>query len=448
MKKLKLFSPCAHRFTNKGSAKYHFPPLSLAVLAANTPEEFDIEIVDENYQDIRLEDFLDADIVGITSMTATVKRGYEIADFFKTHHIPVIMGGHHVSALPEEALQHADVVIVGEGDYLWNKVMNKFLEGKHLNGIYSSTEPVDITNLPTPREDLYPKDAKYLIRANTHMTRGCPNNCAFCSVTTFSPNFRKRPVDEVIEEMKYLKENFVDETNRIVFNDDNPTLDKKYAKELFRKMIPLNLKWQAFAGVDIAKDDELLELMKKAGCTGVLIGFDAMNMEDLEKMAKYNNKNVDYTQIVTKLQNEYGIPVIAGVVIGFDHDTVETFDKIIKFLDESLVSNLTFNILYPYPGTQLYEQFKEQNRITSYDWDNYILDGINFIPKNMTQEELHAGYMSVLKWYADDKQLERRLENAKNTPMGEIGALMIRDWHAGVKRAYQECLNGENKIRA
>ena len=164
-------------------------------------------------------------------------------------------------------------------------------------------------------------------------------------------------------------------------------------------------------------------------------------------MHKYKNKNTDYTQIVKKIQNEFGIPVIAGVVVGFDHDTVETFDKIIKFLDESLVSNLTFNILYPYPGTKLYEQFKRENRITSYDWDNYVLDGINFVPKNMTQKELHDGYLSVLKWYSDDKQLERRLENAKKTAMGEIGAMMIRDWHAGVKRAYQECLRGENKIR-
>lgn len=447
MKKLKLISPCAHRFTDKGSAKYHFPPLSLAVLAANTPNEFDIEIIDENYQDINLNDYLDADLIGITSMTATVKRGYEIADFFRKHGITVIMGGHHVSALPEEALQHADVVIVGEGDILWRQVTEEFLDNKPLHGIYSSTEPVSLDNLPLPREDLYPKDAKYLIRANTHMTRGCPNNCAFCSVTTFSPKFRKRPVDEVIAEMKYLKENFVDETNRIVFNDDNPTLDKKYAKELFRKMIPLNLKWQTFAGIDIAEDDELLDLMKKAGCTGALIGFDAMNIEDIESMHKYKNKNTDYTQIVKKIQNEFGIPVIAGVVVGFDHDTVETFDKIIKFLDESLVSNLTFNILYPYPGTKLYEQFKRENRITSYDWDNYVLDGINFVPKNMTQKELHDGYLSVLKWYSDDKQLERRLENAKKTAMGEIGAMMIRDWHAGVKRAYQECLRGENKIR-
>ena len=206
MKKLKLISPCAHRFTDKGSAKYHFPPLSLAVLAANTPNEFDIEIIDENYQDINLNDYLDADLIGITSMTATVKRGYEIADFFRKHGITVIMGGHHVSALPEEALQHADVVIVGEGDILWRQVTEEFLDNKPLHGIYSSTEPVSLDNLPLPREDLYPKDAKYLIRANTHMTRGCPNNCAFCSVTTFSPKFRKRPVDEVIAEMKYLKE--------------------------------------------------------------------------------------------------------------------------------------------------------------------------------------------------------------------------------------------------
>ncbi|SET39978.1 B12-binding domain-containing radical SAM protein [[Clostridium] polysaccharolyticum] len=448
MKKLKLISPCAHRFTDKGSAKFHFPPLSLAVLAANTPEEFDIEILDENYQDLDFNDYLDADIIGITSMTATVKRGYEIADLFVKHNIPVIMGGHHVSALPEEALQHCTTVIVGEGDYLWRQVMEEFLAGKNLRGIYQSDEVVQLENLSIPREDLYPKEAKYLIRANTYMTRGCPNNCVFCSVTSFSPKFRKRPVDEVIEEMKYLKEHFVDETNRIVFNDDNPTLDHNYAKELFTKMIPLGLKWQCFAGIDIAFDDELLDLMKKAGCTGALIGFDAMNMKDIESMHKYRNRDVNYAQIVKKIQGEYGIPVIAGVVAGFDNDTVDTFQHIINFLDETLCANLTFNVLYPYPGTQLYEQFKKENRITSFDWDNYVLDGINFIPKNMTQEQLHEGYLKVLEWYSSDEHLERKLEYARKTQMGEIGALMIKDWHEGVKRAYEECLRGDNKIRS
>lgn len=448
MKKLTLIAPISNRFTNRLSAKFHYPPLALAILAANTPDDFEIEIIDESFQVIDLEDYADSDIVGISALTPSVKRGYEIADFFKKKGITVIMGGHHVSALPEEALQHADAVIIGEGDYIWREIMDDYLAGKKIHGIYKSKVTPNLEDMPLPRIDLYPKEAKYLTKANTHVTRGCPNGCSFCSVTKFSPTFRKRPVDDVINELTVLKDKYVDETNRIFFNDDNPTLDKKYAKELFTKMIPIGLKWQTFAGIDVARDDELLRIMKDAGCTGLIIGFDAMNLEDLNTMNKKLNTKADYIEVTRKLQNEYGIPVIAAIVVGFDHDTKDTFDKIIDFLDKSSASSLIFNILYPYPGTDLYEQYKNAGRLTSYDWDNYIMDGINFVPQNMTQEELHEGYLKVLKWYTSEEQLQKRIDNALNSPMGEFGAFMIRDWYLGVKRAYEECTRGINTIRA
>lgn len=444
--KIKLIAPSANRLTNRLSTKYHFAPLGLAVLAAHTPDEFEVEIFDEAFKELILEDHLDVDLVGISTFTANVKRGYEIAEFYRKHNIPVVMGGHHVSALPDEALEHADAVIIGEGDIIWKKVLVDFKQGK-MKGKYKSDTAYDLVGMPFARIDLYPKDVNYLIKPNIHMTRGCPHSCAFCSVPGFWGKFRKRPVDEVIAEFKHIKENYVDQTNRVVFNDDNPTMDKKYAKELFRKMIPLNLKWQTFAGVDIAEDDELLAIMKEAGCMGAFLGFDAVNMEDLDSLNKKINKKFDYVKIVKKIQGDYGIPVIAGLVIGFDHDTVKTFDVIRNFLIESKAANLNFNILYPYPGTPIFEKLKSENRITSFDWDNYVMDGVNFIPKGMTQDELHDGYIELLKWYSSDEEIEKRANYALQTPMAEIGAEMIWNWGKGIQRAYEECLRGENKIR-
>lgn len=441
-----LVAPSANRLTDRLSTKYHFPPLGLAVLAAHTPAEFEVEIFDEAFQELDLEKHLEADLVGISTFTANVKRGYEIADFYRSHSISVVMGGHHVSALPDEALQHADAVVVGEGDLIWHTVLEDF-KCNRMRGKYRSGTIYDLTKMPYARLDLFPAEANYLIRASIHVSRGCNHHCAFCSVPVFWGRFRKRPVDEVIAEMRHLKENFVDSTNRIVFHDDNPTLDKQYAKKLFRKMIPLGLKYQTFAGVDIAEDDELLRLMKDSGCMGAFLGFDAIRAADLDSVQKRVNRRFDYVAVVKKIQEEYGIPVIAGLVVGFDHETVEVFDEIRSFLTRCCAANLNFNILYAYPGTPLFEKLRDEDRITSYDWDNYVMDGVNFIPKGMTQNELHDGYMEILKWYSSDQEIAKRVQHALSTKMGEIGATMIQEWGRGMRRAYEECLRGEHKIR-
>jgi radical SAM superfamily enzyme YgiQ (UPF0313 family) len=445
--KIMLIQPSANRLTNRFATRYHFTPLGLALVAAYTPTEYDVVIFDEAFKELVLNDHLDVDLVGISAFTSNVKRGYEIADFYRSRGIPVVMGGHHVSSLPEEALQHADAVVVGEADLVWGKVLDDFSKGK-MKGTYKASCVYDLRNMPHARIDLYPKDVDYMIRPNIHFTRGCPHNCTFCSATIFfGKSFRKRPVDEVINEFKSIKENYVDETNRVVLNDDNPTLDKKYAKELFGKMIPLGLKWQAFAGIDIADDNELLGICKDAGCLGFFIGFDALNEEDLSLTNKKVNRRYDYIKAVRKIQEEYGIPVIAAMMVGFDHDTTATFDTIMNFLNESRASSMNLNILYPYPGTPIFDQLTQEGRITSRDWDNYVMDGVNYLPARMTQDELHDGYLKVLEWFSTDDAIAKRTEYAQQTSMGSHCANMVSSWGMGIKRQYEECLRGENKVR-
>ncbi len=447
--KIKLIAPSANRFYERGSSKFHISPLALAVLASRVPEEFEVTIVDEASEEFTLSDNDDADIVGISAFTANVKRGYEIAEFYRNRNVAVFMGGHHVSALPEEALKYCDAVIIGEGDIILQKVLDDFKEGK-MKGIYKAEERYDLTEMPFSRLDLLPEKVNYLFKPTIHLTRGCPHSCDFCCVPPFyGRKLRKRPADEIIAELKHIKENYTQESNWVHFNDDNFFVDKEYAKDVLRKMIPLDLKFQAFAGLDIAEDDELLDLAKQAGALGFYVGFDALHSEDLEGATKSVNTKYNYIKWVKKIQEDHGIPVIAGVVVGFDHETKDSFEKLYEFLVESHVASMSMNILYPYPGTKLFDRMKEQNRITSYDWDNYVMDGVNYIPARMTQDELHDGYVEIARRFSADEAIEERARYAATTKMGELGAETIRQWGKGIKRHYQELLMGdrEQKIK-
>jgi radical SAM superfamily enzyme YgiQ (UPF0313 family) len=445
--KLKLIAAQANRFKERKSSKFFFPPLQLGILAAYTPERYEITIVDEAIQNDPLVKDPGVDLVGISAVTCTAKRGYEIADYYKAHHIPVVMGGHHASALPEEALEHADAVVIGEADMVWAQVLADFEAGK-MKGIYKAKEFTDMKDFPMAKTELYPKEARYLTRCNIHISRGCPHNCTFCSATRFwGTKFRKREAEQVIAEIKYIKENFMDESNLIHFGDDNLTVSKSYMKNLFKLMEPLNVRWQGNAGIDIVNDKELLELCKESGCIGLLIGFDSLCTENLNALDKQVNLKYNYIETVRIIQEEFGIPVIAAMIFGFDGDTTATFNDFIEFVEESHVATVVCNVLYPYPGTPIYDQFKSEGRITSYDWDNYVMDGVNFIPAKMTQEDLHTGYIEVSKRLSADEAIKRRADYAEKTRMGSMGAEMIRKWGAGLQRHCTECLLGNNQIR-
>lgn len=396
MKKLLLISPLATKSFLGGDFYFRLPNLGLLKVASLTPPDWDVGIVDEKIELLDLA--RDADIVGITAMTPAVCRAYEIADSFRSRGIKVIMGGMHVSKLPDEALQHCDSVIVGEAELLWVTALEDFKKGelkriyRHENGFPS------LANFPAPNWNLY-RGKKYLPVHFIETTRGCPHNCEFCSVTnSFGGKFRNRPVDEVEKEIQGLKpfEGRFLLKNGVFFVDDNIISNRVHAKELLNRIIPYKLKWTGQASVNIAKNDEILELCKKSGCMGLVVGFESLSPGNLANMGKTFNTPDTYIDVVKKL-HDYGIGVNGAFVFGFDHDDESVFDRTIEFVIKAKLDVCYFSILTPYPGTRLYSQMLQEGRIIDHDWSNYNTNNVVFMPKLMKPEKLFDGFHYALR---------------------------------------------------
>lgn len=396
MKRLLLISPLASRSLLGGDFYFRLPYLGLLKVAALTSSDWQVKIIDEKVEAVDLSQ--DADLVGITAMTPAVNRGYEIAAGFRQRGVTVVMGGMHVSKMPDEALQHCDSVIVGEAEDLWDKVLDDFAQGE-LKRIYRhGNDYPTLERRPAPDWDLY-RDKGYLPVHFVETTRGCPHNCEFCSVTSsFGGRFRNRPVDEVEREIRNLKpfDGRFTLKNVVFFVDDNIISNRKHARELLTRIAPYRLKWLGQASVNIAKDDEMLDLCRKSGCMGLLIGFETLSPDNLTNVGKTFNKPQQYIDVVNKL-HDYGIGVDGSFVFGFDHDDEGVFERAAEFVIKAGIDVCYFSILTPYPGTVLHDQMRREERIIDYNWSNYNTNNVVFMPKLMKPERLLEGYHQVLK---------------------------------------------------
>ena len=377
-----------------GQIQFKFPPLSVLTLAASTPEEIEVSIIDENLEKI---DFnTEADLIGITAMTPQAMRAYEIADEFRRQGKKVVLGGFHVSHLPEEALNHADAVIIGEGDRIWKKVIKDFQESR-LKKIYKDDELVSLSEIRIPKRDLI-KEKGYLFTNTLQTTRGCPFQCEFCSVSSFfGRSYRTRPILLVIEELTRLRQ----ESIFLFLVDDNLVGNRPYAKILFQEMASLKFKWASHAPLDFANDEELLNLASKSGCMALFVGFESLSQENLSMMGKKTNLGVFPIEAVKKF-HDHGIGILASFILGYDHDTPETFGKILDFCHQVKIGGALFLILTPYPGTLLRERLKKEGRILTNRWDLYDMEHVTFVPKKMSPEKLQEGFewlnSSFLSW--------------------------------------------------
>ncbi|OHD37323.1 MAG: hypothetical protein A2015_05065 [Spirochaetes bacterium GWF1_31_7] len=437
MKKILLINPKSHKLNGKNSSRFRLPPWALCVLASLTPKNYDVEIVDELLEDIDFNQKVD--LVGITGFTASINRGYEIAAKFKSKGVPVVMGGLHVSSNPDEALTFADAVVVGEAEMIWEQVL-KDLENNKMKGIYKSNEFHDMQSLPWPRLDLIKYPEKYTAFQFVQTTRGCPFKCEFCSATQiWGSKYRKRPVDEVIEEVKSL-----DNTKPIFFIDDNIGAIPKYQKELFEKLIPLKIKWSSQTGVQSLLREGAIELAAESGCFFYFVGFESPNEEALKHSNKKQNDPKLFKEIIRKAQKK-GIHIHGAFVLGLDYDDENIFKDVNNFIEDAKLDSIQLNILYPYPGTALRERFIKNNRLTSSDWSNYIFDGVNFIPKNMTQKELHKGYVWLLKQNTRFPIIFRRF--FRKIKMGQFyQAFIALVMNLGTRRHYNHVIKNLKKV--
>lgn len=384
----------------KNSSVFRFSMLPSLYVAAAMPSFVETQIVDEDLEPINFN--TDADLIGISFMTYNAPRAYEIADTFREMGKTVIFGGYHPSFMKQEAIQHADAICIGEAENSIPLIIHDYLSGE-LKPFYESNLS-DLSKLPIPDRNLL-KKGSYITSNTMQATRGCYNLCEFCSVAAFNRyKIRTRPVDQVLQEIKGLG-------RYILFMDDNITLNREYAKELFTAMIPLKRTWFSQCSISIAEDDELLNLAEKSGCRGLFLGFESLSEQSLDGWKKQCNRRKDYSEVVKKLHDK-GIGIFAAFVFGSDSDTPDVFENTLDFLLETNVETLQSTRLTPFPGTPLFDKMCAENRIFDKDWSHYDFFHVVHKPLNMDVNTLHAGTAWIQKQFYSYKNITRRIARA------------------------------------
>lgn len=359
------------------------PPLNLGMVAALTPPDIEVHLIDENLDSLDMD--ARVDLVGITAVTHTAPRAYCIADAFRSRGVAVVLGGIHPSALPEEASEHADAVVVGEAEGVWPALLQDFQAGR-LQKIYGSSARPNLAGLPWARRELFSREG-YFIRDSLATTRGCPFSCAFCTVTSFfGKTYRFRPISEVLEEVDGLRHGKL-----ILFVDDNIVGNPRRAKEFFRALIPYKVRWVSQGSIDIARDTQLLELASASGCVGLFIGIESLSAQSLASVSKRSNRVEEYEGAIKKIHS-FGIPIAGSFIFGFDHDAEDVFQETVDFVRRTQIETPQYGILTPFPGTAIHDQLDRQGRILTKDWAQYRLDNVVFQPKLMSLEALQKGH--------------------------------------------------------
>lgn len=357
-----------------------YAPLTLTTLASLIPSEIpaDVRIIDEGVDEIE-PDAIEADLVGITAITGTAPRAYEISAQFRARNIPVVLGGVHPTLVPEEATQHADSIVVGYAEESWPQLLRDFVSGK-MRRRYDQNPNLSLASLPFPKRELY--DKRLINVADTlEATRGCIYQCEFCVVPSAWGTPLQKPVADVVADIRQMH------ARRVIFLDLNLISDVPYAKELFGALIPLGIQWGGLTTTSIAWDDELLDLAARSGCRGLLIGFESLSQAALVEVKKAFNMRRDYHEVVRKIHDRR-IALMGCFVFGLDQDTDKTFDETLDFVLASHMDLPRYAIAVPFPGTPFFKRLKAEGRITTENWSLYDGQHVVFQPKNMTADEL------------------------------------------------------------
>jgi radical SAM superfamily enzyme YgiQ (UPF0313 family) len=399
-------------FVDRNRIVASLPSLGLLTLAGLTPGRFEVEyheIADLKQQGDPPEDF---DFVAISTFTAQFKEACEVADYYKARGIPVVMGGITASALREEASRRCTSVVVGEGEPLWPQVLSDLERGR-LRPFYvqSPSESFDLREAPMPRFNLLNPEKYNRITVQT--SRGCPHRCHFCaSSILLTPRYKLKPIEKVVAEIREIKSIWAKPF--IEFADDNSFVNREHSKRLLRSLGKEKVRWFTETDIGVAQDEELLGLMRDSGCQQILIGLESprsASLNGVEMNANWKLRRLDqYKAAIARIQS-YGITVNGCFILGLDGDTPEVFDEVFRFVRESGLYEVQVTFLTAFPGTPLYQQLRQEGRIIKAGaWELCTLFDINFIPRNMTVEQLQTGFVDLVRrLYSKDETAERRL---------------------------------------
>jgi radical SAM superfamily enzyme YgiQ (UPF0313 family) len=391
-----------HRFWN--GKTFRFSMLSLLSVAALTPSRHQLRIVDEQIEDVPWDEPFD--LVGITVMTATAPRAYELARRFRERSIPVVVGGFHPTFNPEEAGRYASAVVVGPAGDAWPQVLGD-AEAGCLQPVYHGNPDVPIP-VALPRHLL--RRSGYVSVQTCAATAGCTNRCAFCSITAFFGGRRYRQdVGAIVEHLRSFDDRF------FLFIDDNLTQDREYAIQLFQAIAPLGKQWAAQVSVEVADDPELLGWMQRSGCVGVFVGLESFSSAALCSQDK-RIRSPEHYRMAVQAFHRHGIVVEAGVIFGFDTDGPDVFESTLGLLEDIGVDAMQASILTPLPGTRLFDEMRP--RIVDFDWTHYDYKWAVYEPANMTRQDLMAGLQWINKRFYAPWRILRRLGRWLAMPSG------------------------------
>jgi len=391
-----------------------FPKLSLPTIAAYTPENWDVDLVDEAVEDIDFDH--PCDMVGLSIMTCYAPRAYEIAAEFRKRGKTVIMGGVHPTYCPDEALQHADAIVCGEAEDLWPQLVADYEAGM-MQRMYKMTSFPSLERYKSPRVELLSPDA-YMTRQCSFTTRGCHFDCEFCSVSPFNgKTTRRRPVQEVVTELqnvqRWIRSELVErmrdeplwkafltalrirvgieDGSIVAFVDDLHNSNRAYCRELWTALKPLKIKWGCQSTLFLGDDEEMVKLAAESGCVSVFVGMESLDEDCLDETNKSFNRVHKFSQEI-KMFHDHGIMVNPGIVFGFDNDDESVFERAVDFLTRNQVELAYFNILTPLPGTALFDRYNNAGRIFDRNWSKYDGKHVVFQPSRMTPEQLQDGF--------------------------------------------------------
>ncbi len=359
-----------------------YPGLGLLTVAALTPRDVEVRVIDESVEPIPTD--FDPDLVGISVQAPTAPYAYELAAGLRQQGIAVVLGGIHVSLNPEEARAHADAIVTGEAELTWTTLLEDFQRGS-LRQEYQAERLADLDASPVPRRELL-RNGDYQIPHVVQASKGCPFGCEFCSLYAYvgqTPRFRR--IDRVIDEIRRIP------GDAVLFADDNIYASKRYAWDLFGALEGVEKQWIAESTWHIAFDDEALNRAKASGCVGLFVGFDSINQQfNIRKVPRAGSVEETYVEAIQRILDKR-IAVVAAFVFGLDSDDPSVFERSFEVVRKGGANLVNFSVLVPYPGTPIFHRLKREGRITEWDWAKYISPSVCFEPKQMSAEELFDG---------------------------------------------------------
>ncbi len=391
--KIVLVSPKGPLYRHRGGIwkkSLRYQPLTLTTLAALVPPELavDLELFDEGITDVPVD--LEADLVGLTVITGTARRAYELADLFRQRGITVVLGGPHVTLIPEDAQPHANAIVVGYAEDSWPQLIRDFANGE-LQPRYDQAPGLDLANRPFARRELLP-GSRYLTNNVFEATRGCIHNCDFCVVpTAWGRKPYLKPVADVVADIRQHG------ARKLIFVDLNIIADLEYARQLFLALVPLRVQWYGLATVLLADDLELLKLAARSGCKGLLMGLESISQQNLRQNHKGFNSPENFVRVVERL-HEHGIALQGCFVFGLDQDEPDVFLKTAEFAVAARIDLPRYAVVTPFPNTGLYKRLEAEGRILTKNWELYDGQHVVFKPAKMSIEELQTGIENAWKF--------------------------------------------------